>query len=78
MANPRFNGATFFNILLGGIVGMTVDIASGANNTYPPEVRVGLAPNPSAPPPAPVAEAPTAPSPMLRPVVHERLRGPGM
>lgn len=77
LAKPRFNGATFFNILLGGIPGMAVDIASGANMTYPPEVRMGLAPNPEATPPAPVAEAP-APNPMLRPVAHERLRGPGM
>lgn len=75
VANPRFNGATFFNILLGGIPGMVVDAASGANMTYPPEVRLGLAPNPAAPP---MAEAP-APSPLLRPATHrERLRGPGM
>lgn len=78
VANPRFNGATFFNILLGGVVGMTVDLASGANNTYPPQVRLGMAPDPSAPPSAPMAEAPAAPSPMLRPVLHETLRGPGM
>jgi hypothetical protein len=75
VAHPRFNGATFFNILLGGIPGMVIDAASGANMTYPPEVRLGLAPNPPAIPP--MAEAP-APAPMLRPASHERLRGPGM
>ena len=71
-ARPRFNGATFFNILLGGIPGMLVDAVSGANMTYPPKVSVGLAEAPAA---APMAEAP---APMLRPVSHERLRGPGM
>ncbi len=75
VAHPRFNGATFFNILLGGIPGVIVDAASGANMTYPPEVRLGLAPNSAAA--APMAEG-TAPSPMLRPATHERLRGPGM
>ncbi len=54
---------------------MVVDAASGANMTYPPEVRLGLAPNPAAA--APVVEAP-APNPILRPASHERLRGPGM
>ena len=76
VANPRFNGATFLNILVGGVPGMVVDAASGANMTYPPEIRLGLAPNPT--PPAPVAEAP-APGPVLRPATHQqRLRGPGM
>ncbi len=70
VAHPRFNGATFFNILLGGIPGIVVDIASGANNTYPPQVRVGMAENAS----APVAATP-APSPMLRPAAHQELRG---
>jgi len=70
VAHPRFNGATFFNILLGGIPGVIVDIASGANNTYPPQVRVGMAENAS----APVAATP-APSPMLRPAAHQELRG---
>jgi len=77
VTHPRFNGATFFNILLGGIPGMVVDIASGANNTYPPQVRVGMVENPAAPRPAPVAAAPE-PNPMLRPAAHQQLRGPGM
>ena len=77
VAHPRFNGATLFNILLGGVPGFVVDAASGASMTYPPEVRVGLAQNPAEPPAAPMAEAP-APGPLVRPVSHQRLRGPGM
>lgn len=76
-ASSRFTGATFGNVLVGGVVGVVVDAASGANNRYPPDVRLDLAENPAAPPPAPVAQAP-APSPMLRPVGHQRLQGPGM
>lgn len=77
VAHPRFNGATFFNLLLGGIPGFLVDAVSGANNTYPPQVRLGLAENPAAQPAAPMAAAPM-PSPVVRPISHERLRGPGM
>lgn len=31
----KFSGATIGNVLLGGIVGLAIDAASGANNTYP-------------------------------------------
>jgi hypothetical protein len=74
-ASSRFTGATFGNVLVGGVVGVVVDAASGANNRYPPDVRLDLAENPAAPPPAPVAQAP---SPMVRPVGHQGLHGPGM
>ena len=74
-ASSRFTGATFGNVLVGGVVGVVVDAASGANNRYPADVRLDLAENPAAPPP--VAQAP-APSPMLRPAGHQRLQGPGM
>ncbi len=76
-ASSRFTGATFGNILAGGVVGVVVDAASGANNRYPPDVRLDLAENPALPPPAPVAQTP-APSPLLRPAGHQRLQGPGM
>ena len=75
-ASSRFTGATFGNILAGGVVGVVVDAASGANNRYPPDVRLDLAENP-APPPAPLAQTP-APGPLLRPAGHQRLQGPGM
>ncbi len=39
-----FGGATFGNILLGGGVGFIVDAASGANYSYPSEVRLDMAP----------------------------------
>ena len=76
-ASSRFTGSTFGNVLAGGLVGVVVDAASGANSRYPSDVRLDLAENPAPPPPAPVAQAP-APSPVLRPVGHQRLQGPGM
>jgi hypothetical protein len=77
-ASSRFTGATFGNVLVGGLVGVAVDAASGANNRYPADVRLDLAENPAAPPPAPIAQAPATPAPVLRPVSHGRLSGPGM
>ncbi len=35
-ASSRFTGSTFGNVLAGGVVGVVVDAASGANNRYPP------------------------------------------
>jgi hypothetical protein len=78
IASSRFTGATFGNVLVGGLVGVAVDAASGANNRYPADVRLDLAENPAAPPPAPIAQAPATPAPVLRPVSHGRLSGPGM
>jgi hypothetical protein len=56
----HFNGATVGNVLAGGIIGIGVDAASGANYSYPetseiPMIAVGAA---SAPMPAPVAATP--------------------
>ena len=42
--SPSFGGATFANIIAGGVVGAVVDAASGANYTYPSEVHVSMAP----------------------------------
>lgn len=39
-----FTGATVGNILLGGLVGIAVDAASGANNRYPDRVLVVMTP----------------------------------
>ncbi len=39
-----FTGATLGNILVGGLVGVAVDAASGANNKYPERVTVVLTP----------------------------------
>ena len=35
-----FSGATFGNLLLGGIVGVVIDASSGANNKYPERIVV--------------------------------------
>ena len=40
-----FTGATLGNILLGGVVGVVVDAASGANNKYPDRVMIILTPS---------------------------------
>ena len=39
-----FTGATFGNLLVGGLVGVVVDAASGANNKYPDRVLIVLTP----------------------------------
>ena len=40
----EFGGATFGNILLGGVVGIAVDAASGANNNYPDSITLVMRP----------------------------------
>ncbi len=40
---PSFGGATFGNIIAGGVVGVVVDAASGANYEYPGDIRLELA-----------------------------------
>jgi hypothetical protein len=42
--SPKFVGTTFGNIVAGGLVGVAVDAASGANYQYPDEIKVELAP----------------------------------
>lgn len=46
--SPKFQGTTFGNIVAGGLVGVVVDAASGANFQYPPDVRITMAPEPTA------------------------------
>ena len=40
---PSFSGATFGNIIAGGVIGVVVDAASGANYEYPSDIRLELA-----------------------------------
>lgn len=40
----KFVGTTFLNLIVGGGVGFIVDASSGANNAYPKQVRMDLAP----------------------------------
>jgi hypothetical protein len=59
--SPHFVGTTFGNIVIGGLVGVAVDLATGADYALPPEVKVDLAANPPPPPgPTPLAMAPTS------------------
>jgi len=61
--SPSFGGATFGNILAGGVVGVVVDAASGANYSYPAEVHLGMAATPPATLPTALPTAlPTSPA----------------
>jgi hypothetical protein len=67
IVNSRFEGATMGNLILGGAVGLAVDVASGASNRYDDTVMVKLAPLPGwQPPPQPPAQpAPPPASPAV-------------
>jgi hypothetical protein len=62
---PHFNGATVGNVIAGGIIGIGIDAATGANFNYPTEVNVPLTANDTATA-APPANAP-APSTVTAP-----------
>ena len=58
-----FAGATAGNLLLGGIIGVAIDAASGAANKYNGEVNIVLQPEPAkteAPATALIADKPTS------------------
>jgi hypothetical protein len=59
---PGLNAATLGNIILGGVVGLAVDAASGANNKYEEVMSIRLEPG-SANEPKPEPAAPEAPTP---------------
>jgi len=40
---PSFSGATFGNLIAGGVIGVVVDAASGANYSYPDDIRIDMA-----------------------------------
>ncbi len=42
---PEFQPMTIGNVLLGGVIGLVIDAASGAMGTYPPNIIVALAPD---------------------------------
>lgn len=52
-----FAGATVGNLLLGGVIGVAVDAASGASSIYPSEVRLALVALPRAT--SPLVDVPT-------------------
>ena len=88
---PSFSGATFGNIIAGGVVGVIVNAASGANYSYPDDIRMDMAANPGAslPPIAsqsgldapirlrPVAAGPDLQSEMIRPIKASTVNGVG-
>ena len=49
-------GATFGNVILGGLVGVAVDAASGANNKYDPKMSITLLSSATAESPAPPSQ----------------------
>lgn len=58
----EFNGATLGNIILGGVIGVGVDAASGAMNDYPNSFNVEMTPTGSAPAAEPAAEPEVEPT----------------
>ncbi len=64
---PSFGAATFGNIVAGGVIGVVVDAASGANYTYPDDICVDLAANPApALPPVALQAPPGGPDAPIR------------
>lgn len=62
---PHFNGATLGNVLAGGVIGIGIDAATGANFNYPETIAVPMTPiGASAAPVVP----PTAATPPAAPV----------
>jgi hypothetical protein len=68
--SPKFQGTTFGNIIAGGVVGVIVDAASGANFAYPTEVKINLAPEPVQP--TPPASPITGITPPISPVSYRQ------
>jgi hypothetical protein len=68
---PHFNGATVGNVIAGGIIGIGIDAATGANFNYPTEANVAMDPENAAPvtPPAnaPAPSTVTAPQAAAKP-----------
>ncbi|MDE2164543.1 MAG: hypothetical protein KGJ53_15380 [Alphaproteobacteria bacterium] len=65
VAVAKFGGTTFGNVLAGGLIGITVDAASGANFYYDSPILVTLsapASTPAATPPTSPTAAPSAPA----------------
>jgi hypothetical protein len=67
--DAKFNGATFGNILLGGVVGAVVDASTGANYSYPEQISVDFAAAAGGPV---TASAPTAPTAAAAPAAESK------
>ena len=71
--SPKFVGTTFGNIVVGGLIGVAVDAASGANYAYPNDVQIELVP--AAPAMATTAApiVPTAAGVSTQPMAQKKL-----
>src|ERR1700733_4201085 len=64
---PHFNGATLGNVIAGGVIGIGIDAATGANFNYPENISVPMTPiGASAAPVVPPAAA-TPPAAPVKP-----------
>jgi hypothetical protein len=45
--SPTFNSSTMGNVILGGVIGLAVDAASGANHKYTTNIHLDLMPKPT-------------------------------
>ena len=58
----HFNGATAGNILAGGVIGLGVDAASGANYSYTSSSEIPMTPSDAAPAPTQTPATPQPPT----------------
>lgn len=56
IVSSKFNGVTLGNILIGGVIGVGIDAASGAMNDYPSSVNVQMTRSGAAPAVEPAAD----------------------
>ncbi len=73
--SPSFSLMTFGNVFVGGLIGVAVDLASGANYQYPSDIRLDLAGDPGYGLPPYAAQAPRSGA---RAVTPARPYGPPM
>jgi hypothetical protein len=69
VVESKFNGTTFGNILIGGVVGAVVDASTGSNYSYPDRVMIDLiaANLPISAPPPPITGKPAETAPPAKP-----------
>lgn len=70
--SPRFSGATFGNLLVGGAVGVVIDVASGANYAYPNTIELALIPTGQTVAAVPSVASPSAAGPIVLQPVADR------
>jgi hypothetical protein len=58
----HFNFVTLGNVAVGGLIGVTVDAVSGANDSYPKDIEIPMERASPTPPVAPAPDTPATPS----------------